>query len=117
MRKQPTQGDLLKELGIARVRAAESDGWKMLFRIHAAQFFRHLKTSETFTGGTLRSYCESAGLGQPHHPNAWSAMIRSVLADELRAERITRYGTEKSDRPAAHSRECPVYIRLPGKGL
>jgi hypothetical protein len=108
---QPTQGDLLRDLGIARTKGAEDEVWKVLYRIHAAKFFRGVQVGETFVGEDVRRFAIGSGLDEPHSPNVWSAMFRAFIVPHLKAGKVEQTGTQKMALPTSHSRQTLCYIR------
>ena len=57
------------------------------------------------TGEDIRLLVEKV-IGQPHHPNAWGAIIRMALKEGI----ISRTGEWRQMRtPKSHARQTPVY--------
>ena len=111
-RYEPTQGDLLRDLGIARTKGAEDDVWKIMYRIYAAEFLRTVKVGDTMVGEDVRTYATECGLNEPHSPNVWSAMFRAIIVPELKAGKFEQAGTQKMRRASSHSRQSLTYRRL-----
>jgi hypothetical protein len=98
----PMTGEMLRDAGIAHVMAGE-DSWLITLE---RLFDRFLDVAPiTFTWQDFREYAEAQGIGQPHHPNAWSASVKRFR------RRVEMVGVTNSTRPAAHARLIRVYRR------
>ena len=62
-----------------------------------------------FTADDIQAAATRAGLGPPHHPNVWGAVIRSALLLGV-MEKTGHY--VKGTRPEQHSRMIPEYRRV-----
>lgn len=68
----------------------------------------------TFAGEDIRRFCQSAGaagsVGEPHHSNAWSAVIGSILRRWKAAGLIEPDGATIARDPKAHARLTRRYV-------
>jgi hypothetical protein len=67
------------------------------------------ETELFFTIDDIQEVAAESGLGPPHHPNVWGAVIRSALLMGV----MTKTGRYvKGRRPEQHSRMIPEYRRV-----
>jgi hypothetical protein len=96
------EGIALRDAGMARVMESEGDWASQL----DAYFFRFLaQAPDTFTWDDFRTFAESQGIEQPHHPNAWAASFKRF------ARHLEFCGVTTSTRPTAHARMVRQYRR------
>ena len=84
--------------GIASVEANSDEEWKDAVD---AVIARLAATGEKFTADNVRA----AGVGEPHHPNAWGARFTAARRKGL----VERIGFDESARPAGHARAVAVW--------
>lgn len=103
---EPTQGDLLADVGIARAAGhAErtNDGWQ-----DAALGFLIRQPKKVFTTEDVRKYAHARGLPQPPDPRAWGAVIRRAIKEGL----IQLFEIDRSKNPQAHARPVRVWQKI-----
>lgn len=75
-------------------------------------WFAAAPSGALFTGEDLRLKLQSSGLGEPHHPNAWSAVVGGKVRQWLKSGAIVEAGLEHSKDPKAHARRVMSYIKV-----
>lgn len=105
-RKHTPSGDELKRKGTEQALQNERARW----RRRALECVIGVARSKTFfTADDIQRRAELAGLGPPHHPNVWGAVIRAALLMGV----MTKTGRYvKGSRAAQHSRMIPEYRRV-----
>lgn len=102
------EGRRLRDKGIEKVTNHAASNFERCSS-SARYFVKHV-APETFTGEDIRFYCEQC-LGKTimHHPNAWGALINSLVKANL----IYKTGQHRqmTDK-ISHARETPVYRRM-----
>ena len=105
-RTKPPTGQDLKRRGIEQVIENERIEWRLqVSRIieETANDYRR------FTVDHVQNRAAVAGVGQPHHQNAWGAAIRTAL----QAGVMRKTGEHvKGQRAAQHGRMIPEYERV-----
>ncbi len=96
-------GELLRDEGIAKV--SEHNGKWMELCIKEAAIFA--KCYDSFTGEDLR-FGLSNGVGLPHHPNAWGALINTLVRRKI-IRPTGEYRAMRDD--SSHARKTPVYTK------
>ena len=96
-------GKELKEKGLKLVRE-NNENW-MANAIALASYYAQFHIGD-FTGEDIRSYCQIKFIGSPKHPNAWGALINTLLKRKI----IVPTGEYRpmKDR-SSHARSTPVY--------
>lgn len=102
--KNPSQGDLLRDAGIAEVLSVEPDDWQTAYMMHW-QIYAIANSGKEVTGEDFRQYVEPI-IGSPHHQNVWGAMWRSVCTSPWL---VNTGKTRKMRVPSSHSRVNPVW--------
>ena len=69
-----TLGQILRDEGMAQVQDNAGE-WRDLTRQRADEWIKSMPAGTIFTGEDIRLDLQDAGLEEPHHPNAWSAVI------------------------------------------
>lgn len=98
-------GETLKDEGIQKVARNNQEWMEEAVRM-AEYYIGHWRGEGQFDGDDIRSYV-TTNLGNPFHPNAWGALINTLVKKGL----IVRCGYRKSERPSAHARIIQVYRR------
>lgn len=100
----PTPAEVARDRGIATVTNNAAD-WMPRAQLALPPALRRL--SAEFTGEQLRS-AVAAVVGEPHHHNAWGALVRWAVS----AGYVTPTGRwEKGTTEQGHARKLPVYRR------
>lgn len=73
------------------------------------EFVRLNKKIVYFTGENLRSHLMSLNQPEPHHPNAWSAVIGSATKRWQKHGLISHIGFEPAKRASRHAAIVRVY--------
>ncbi len=95
------QGEKLRDAGLAQT-AAHNPGWMA----RALEIVRDaLQPGAEVMGEDLRAL---PGIGEPDHPNAWGALVRTALGRGL-LEETGRF--EKAKRKSIHAHRLMVYRR------
>lgn len=118
MDAQVISGAALRDAGIAATLAAEQAEWRDRYRQAAWRWIRNrfaiYGANFGFSSEDIRHHAETLHIGEPHHPNVWSAAFSSFLR-ELRQEFCVSFeASERSWRSSAHSRRLPRY-RVEGR--
>lgn len=87
------------------------DIWRDLYRGAITRWFDALAPGLTFSSEALRSVARKAGVGEPHHYNAWSSMAGWFIRAALREERIRVVGEGIAGRPQAHATRTVIYLK------
>ena len=88
------------------LKEVEDNSEKWLDRARA-EVYRSLPPWPLLTALDLRLYLEEIEhVGRPHHPNAWGALVRTLVGEGFL---IPEHRTEQSVRVASHARALPVY--------
>ena len=103
-----TLGQILRDEGMAQV-LENSGAWKDLTRQRAEEWIEAMPIGAVFTGEDIRLALEVAGIDEPHHPNAWSAVIGGRIRVWLRTNRIQMEGWKAGADPKAHARRMIAY--------
>jgi len=104
-----TNGEELRDRGMERV--AENAGeWKYTAQAEIDGWFSETPEGEVFTGEDIRTAIQSV-VGEPHHHNAWSAVIGGRIRKWLAANLIEIEGTSLAKVEAAHARLMRQYRR------
>ena len=101
-------GRVLRETGKARVTGKTDPAWKAAVEAACEDWLRTSRPGWPFTGEDLRMECQCK-VPQPHHPNAWSAVIGAVLRRWIAAGRVARSGATEASDPKAHARLIRTY--------
>lgn len=108
-----TSGAALRDAGIAATLAAEQAEWRDRYREAAWHWIRGRLAvygpSFGFSSEDIRSHAQAVQIGNPHHPNVWSAAFSSFLRELRREFRVSFAATERSWRASAHKRRLPIY--------
>ncbi len=100
-------GELLRDEGIAKV-IGNNNRW---FELCATEAGRYLPPgsafSATFTGEDIRFYLSQA-VGCPQHPNAWGALINTLVRRKI-IRPTGEYRAMKDS--SSHARRTPVYTK------
>ncbi len=99
-------GEVLRDEGITKV--AEHNGkWMELALREAQAFVSYSSYLDTFTGEDIR-HRVSYVVGCPHHPNAYGALINTLLKRKI----IKPTGEYRAMRDStSHARRTPVYTK------
>ncbi len=98
-------GEVLRDEGIAKV-TEHNENW-MERCLYFAGFYVFSGGVETFTGEDLRFYL-SGVVGCPKHPNAWGALINTLLKRKI-IKPTGEWRQMRDDR--SHARKTPVYTK------
>ena len=107
---KPT-GRQLRDAGMKKVTLHNSPWAAQATKLIEMEFGFLVPTS-LFTGEDLHQWLENAGLEEPDHPNAWSAVIGSQLRRWLKDGTIVQAGAINAHRPEAHSRLIRRYQKV-----
>lgn len=113
-----TSGAALRDAGIAATLAAEQAEWRYRYREAAWELIRCCLAVHgpnfDFSSDDIRGHAQGLQIGEPHHPNVWSAAFSSFLRELRREFRVSFAASERSWRVSAHSRRLPIY-RVEGR--
>jgi hypothetical protein len=104
-------GRVLRDDGMALVEE-NSGAWKDDAKRSMDIWFEQQPIDKFFVGEDIRLELERNGMEQPHHHNAWSAVIGGRIRMWLRTERIEVYGLQAGKDPKAHARRMVMYRKL-----
>jgi hypothetical protein len=104
-------GRTLRDEGMALVEE-NSGAWKDRAKEKIDFWFRSQPREKLFVGEDIRLELEFLGLEQPHHPNAWSAVIGGRVRGWLKDNLIEVYGLTSAKDPKAHARRMITYRKL-----
>ena len=104
-------GRQLRDAGQKRVMTHNREWGRKAAKVIEAEF-QYLVVTSLFTGEDLHQWADDAGLEQPDHPNAWSAITGSLLRAWLKSGRIEAAGAINASRPEAHSRLIRRYKKV-----
>jgi len=88
-----------------------SGDWKEIAKLEADRWFEELQADQIFTGETVRTAIE-ASTGEPHHHNAWSAVIGGRLRVWLRCGWIELAGIGLAKKPSSHAGARRKYRKI-----
>lgn len=103
------RGRALRNAGMASVKDHAGEHWRELYRGAITRWFDRLETGHPFSSETLRTVARAAGVGEPHHYNAWSAMAGSHIRQWLRTGQVAITGEGQAQRPQAHATKVTEY--------
>jgi hypothetical protein len=103
-----TLGQILRDEGMAQVEE-NSGNWKTTARERTEAWINSMPAGTIFTGEDIRLDLQDAGLEEPHHPNAWSAVIGGRIRVWLKSNRIRMEGWKAGSDPKAHARRMIAY--------
>ena len=103
-----TLGQILRDEGMAQVEE-NSGSWKTTARERTEAWINSMPAGTVFTGEDIRLDLQDAGLEEPHHPNAWSAVIGGRIRVWLKSNRIQMDGWKPGADPKAHARRMIAY--------
>jgi hypothetical protein len=95
----------LKEKGIKEV-SEHNENWMGKALDVSSRFVGLLPLGDDFTGEDLRLMLESTEVGSPKHPNAYGALINTLIKRKIIVP--TGEHRQMKDR-TSHSRSTPVY--------
>lgn len=104
-------GKYLRDEGMAIVEE-NSGQWKEIVKPKIDFWFESLPVGNLFVGEDIRLEMETLGVGEPHHHNAWSAVIGGKIRYWLRIKRIEVYGLQAGKDPKAHARRMITYRKM-----
>ena len=108
----PPSGKDLRDHGMALVES-NALAWGDDIRAASEFWFRNLEPGHRFTSEMLRHYLtEVRGLSEPHHHNAWSAVLGSLLRRWVKNRKIVNEGFITSNVPSSHARAIRIYSKL-----
>jgi hypothetical protein len=100
---QQRTGEDLKRAGIERAMRNERSAWKRL----ALEVVRKVATEKDyFTPDHIHHRAEKAAIGEPHHPNVWSGVIRLAVHVGIMARTGRYVPSTRDDRRGA---VVPIY--------
>lgn len=108
----PTLGRRLREEGMRRVKANAGEIWRDLYRGAITRWFWRLEAGHQFSSETLRTVARMAGVGEPHHYNAWSSMAGHFIREWLKTGRVCITGEGRATRPQGHATKVTEYAKL-----
>lgn len=103
-----TNGEILRNDGIAAVLNNESDDWKTKAREWSHYYIWSLPVGAYFTGEDVRLFTQEKA-GSPRHHNAWGGLLRGTLNSALSDDIIELDGLAKASQKSAHARLYPRY--------
>lgn len=104
-------GRALRDQGMESAKA-NSGEWKDIVREAGEAWLAHQPVQTMFSGEEIRLYLQAYGIEQPHHPNAWGAVIGGIVRRALKAKTIEIVGIRSSTDPIAHATKAVVYRKL-----
>jgi len=104
-------GKTLAEEGQKKVIAADP-AWKDQANVLLRNIFKLMPNGALFTSEALRNGLDARGMPEPHHVNAYSAVIGAFLRNLMADERVRQTGFEAATRPQAHGRMLRLYKKL-----
>jgi len=105
-------GRNLRDAGLRRVTSNTDDGWRGAFYAAADSWFVGVPTGEQFTGEVIRFAAKRAGIGEPHHANAWSSAIRAKVNEWSDCRAVAVVGATNCIDPKAHRRLTRLYKKV-----
>jgi hypothetical protein len=106
-----TLGQMLRDAGMAQVEGNAGE-WRDKARQKVDEWINAMPQGHVFTGEDIRLDLQDAGLEEPHHPNAWSAVIGGRIRSWLKSNRIRIEGWKIGSDPKAHARRMVAYTIL-----
>jgi hypothetical protein len=94
-------GQIERDKAIAQV-SGHNERWMDLCLENSARYIKH---HVDFTGEDIRFYCSKI-VAIPSHPNAWGALIQTLIKKKL-IRKTGEYRQMKSE--DSHARSTPVY--------
>ena len=76
---------------------------------HWLKFITQHQKSRFFTGDDIRNHLIAIHTPEPHHPNAWSAIIGAAVKRWQKDNKIVHVGYDLSKRPSRHSAIIRIY--------
>ena len=104
-------GRRLRDKGMQQVEE-NAVPWRDHCKTALNDWFASAPSGVSFTGEDLRLSLQSSGIEEPHHPNAWSAVVGGKVRQWLKAGAIVEAGMEHSKDPKAHARRVMSYIKV-----
>jgi hypothetical protein len=102
-------GRELRDEGMERV-AENSGEWRFIAGAAMDVWFERTEVGEEFIGEDIRFGC--SGVGEPHHQNAWSAVIGGRVRQWLKAGLIEVVGVSAAQDPTTHAHMYRRYKRV-----
>jgi hypothetical protein len=106
---RPLRGELLRDAGKATVTGNTDPAWRERVLGSCRLFLVLNDSGHVFTGEDLRAFALAHGSGEPHHPNAWSATIGSVIRSWRSSGRCVTGGVTTASAEQAHARLIRSY--------
>jgi hypothetical protein len=98
-------GEVLRDKGIKKVDSHNEDWMERALNV-SVSFVGILPCSDDFTGEDLRLMLESTAVGSPKHPNAYGALINTLVRRKI----IVPTGEYRKMKDlSSHARKTPVY--------
>jgi hypothetical protein len=106
------KGRQLRNEGVDTVVDNAREEWKTDYYYYVENWFESLPIGTEFLGEEMRAAATRAGIGSPHHPNAWSGMSRSLTTKWHKEERVTVVGYEQSKSVANCAHTYKLYKKI-----
>ena len=104
-------GRILRDEGMAQV--SENAGeWREAVRRYVDIWFNETPQGAIFTGEDIRLELQDVGVDEPHHANAWSAVIGARIRTWLKTGQIQIDGWKAASDPKAHARRMMAYRKV-----
>jgi hypothetical protein len=115
---QIEEGAALRDAGIASALANEDAEWRARYREAALACLLPGgslgQTSLYFSSEDVRKIVEmTGGVGEPHHPNVWSAAFASLLRHLQRDYAVVESGSHRATMARARRRRIVIYRMEP----
>ena len=101
-------GRRLRDEGMEQVQHNAGE-WRDATRRYLEIWINETPAGTIFTGEDIRLELQDVGVDEPHHPNAWSAVIGGRIRQWLKSGRIQIDGWKTGSDPKAHARRMMAY--------
>jgi hypothetical protein len=101
-------GRKLRDEGMEQVQQNAGE-WRDVMRQHLDTWINKTPSGAIFIGEDIRLELQNMGVEEPHHPNAWSAVIGGRIRQCLKSGRIQVHGLKTGSDPKAHARRMIAY--------
>ena len=85
--------------------------WKYIAQDAIESWFDEIDVEDTFTGEDIRLSIRSS-IGEPHHYNAWSAVVGGRIRKWLKVEKIKIVASKLAVDPSSHGRGIRRYKKV-----
>lgn len=103
-----------RDAGMKSAADHAGDFWRERYRAAVSAAFNAHPIGSSFTSEWLRLAARAAGVCDPPHFNAWSAMAGALLRAWLRSGQIVIAGEGQASGPQAHATRTVIYQKVRG---